>query len=594
VVSETRLAPPRPVAKAEPEPPPPSDAGEDIDVDFEEAAASVRAAAAATERMPASSAAASPPAAPPPPGAPPPPRERISSPGRDPLSSSGANRAAGGRDPLAGSGANRAAGGRDPLGRSGANRAARDPLSVSGSNAAAAVEEPGPGTVIHGRYQLERVIGRGGMGSVWLARDLTLDIDVAMKLIRHDRTTPEARGRLLQEARAAARIGHPSIVRIFDFGETEGGDPFIVMELLDGEPLSGVLLRRQRLAPLVAVGTLLPVASALVAAHAKGIVHRDLKPDNILLVSNEAGALIPKLLDFGIALLLDSDPERRFTLAGDVLGSPDYMSPEQARGEVDVGAPTDIWAFSVMLYEAITGRRPFQGSNYNALILSIITNEPRPTMDLAAGDAELWAILQRGLTKQVSGRWTSMRDMGTAVAAWAADRGLSDDVAGNSLSSHWLAGGRRRTLSLHPYSAAVPDAPTLPARPSPAPAPSAPYTPEIETLTRPPFVSNRKPWIALLLISIAGVIGLLVYLAATESSDPTPDPAAPPSAAAAAPPPAPLPAETAKAPSTSAPTVAPRPAGPAPSPGGRGAPLPSVKPRATTTGPPPAPDKIKF
>src|SRR5262249_40903109 len=153
-----------------------------------------------------------------------------------------------------------------------------------------------------------------------------------LKLIKREVSSPEAAERLLQEARAAARIGHSSIVRVFDFGRTDRGDPYIVMELLHGEPLAERMDRRGRTPATEAVEMLLPVASALRAAHAKGIVHRDLKPDNIILVADEANpeVVVPKIVDFGIAKLAGEDmAPRRVTLAGAILGSPDYMSPEQ-------------------------------------------------------------------------------------------------------------------------------------------------------------------------------------------------------------------------------------------------------------------------
>ena len=480
----------------------------------------------------------------------------------DPWSASGAPSAGGPssmRDTVASSGGSQSVlpGARrdPPLSTAGGSQsvlpgARRDPpLSMAGGSPSmlpGATDEREPGSIVAGRYLLERAIGRGGMGMVWVGRDLTLDIDVAIKLIRHDRAAPEARGRLLQEARAAARIGHPSIVRVFDFGESIEGDPFIVMELLHGESLSGVLQRRQRLAPLVAVSTLLPVASALVAAHSKGIVHRDLKPDNLLLVSTEAGALVPKLLDFGIARLLDADPERRFTLAGEVLGSPDYMSPEQARGEIDVGAATDIWAFSVLLYEAITGKRPFNGINYNALILAIITATPTPTTELAAGDGELWSILARGLEKDATARWPSMRELGVALAFWASERGLREDVAGSSLSSHWLAGTRRHVPSVYPpdsrRAAATASSPPSGPLTSPAiiaslpPAAAAPYLAE-EVMTLPPFVPRRRPWLVLGVTLALAAATAAVY--STCAADPAVAPLPGASAAPSSPPPAP-------------------------------------------------------
>ena len=305
-----------------------------------------------------------------------------------------------------------------------------------------------PGDVIDGKYRLTRIIGRGGMGAVWLAHNLPLDMDVAVKLIRRDRTAPEAPGRLLQEARAAARLKHPSIVRVFDFGESEQGDPFIVMELLNGESFAAILRRKKRLSPAIAVQTLLPVASALASAHAKGIVHRDLKPDNVLLITDESGALVPKVVDFGIAKLLSNDPDRPFTLAGEVLGSPDYMSPEQARGADNVGEATDIWAFSVVLYESVAGRRPFEGPNYNSLIAAILTNDPPPIPKLS--DPALWAILERGLTKNIALRWTSMRELGAALAQWAVDQGIEEDVCGNRIAKQWLEGAMRRIFTVYP------------------------------------------------------------------------------------------------------------------------------------------------
>jgi eukaryotic-like serine/threonine-protein kinase len=321
-------------------------------------------------------------------------------------------------------------------------RSAPDPSSSSYAYAA--------GNIIARKYRLTRIIGQGGMGAVWCAHNIPLDIDVAIKLIRRDRTPPEAAGRLLQEARAAARLKHPSIVRIFDFGESELGDPFIAMELLQGEPLSAVLRRKRRLPPTIAVQTLLPVASALASAHSKGIVHRDLKPDNIFLVNDEAGALVPKIVDFGIAKLMSSEIDRQVTQAGEVLGSPDYMSPEQARGAENVGEATDIWTFTVLLYETITGRRPFDGPNYNSLIAAILTLDPTPIAESGIHEPALWSILQRGLAKRVEQRWPTMRDLGAQLAAWVVERGIEDDVAGNPISKQWFGASGKRLLTVHP------------------------------------------------------------------------------------------------------------------------------------------------
>jgi len=326
----------------------------------------------------------------------------------------------------------------------------KEPARTSGLRAVAA-KDPAPrpatqghkylaGDVITRKYRLTQVLGEGGMGAVWLARNIALDVDVAIKLIRRDVATLETSQRLLQEARAAARLRHPSIVRVFDFGETEHDDPFIVMEVLSGDSLCEVLGKRGRLPAAEAVRTLLPIVSALSAAHQQGIVHRDLKPDNIVLVSDGDAGMVPKVVDFGIAKLREENVDGSITLAGSILGSPDYMSPEQARGRDAIDERTDVWSLSVVLYEAISGHVPFEAPNYNALLTAILNDEPVPTFEFAAGDAALWEIIKRGLSKDPDARWPSMRTMGTALAEWLLERDVDTDVAGTSLTAHWMRG----------------------------------------------------------------------------------------------------------------------------------------------------------
>jgi eukaryotic-like serine/threonine-protein kinase len=306
------------------------------------------------------------------------------------------------------------------------------------------------GDVIGGKYRLRHVLGEGGMGMVWQARNDVLCVDVAIKFIRQEVSSPELTARLLMEARAAARIDHPSIVRVLDFGESELLDPFIVMELLRGEQLVEAIERKKRFSPATALRTLLPIASALAAAHERKIVHRDLKPENVLLVKNDRGDIVPKLVDFGIARNWSETAGRDASKAGTVLGSPDYMSPEQARGIVNVDGQADIWAFSVVLYETLTGRRPFVGGNYQELVAQILIKEPTPTTEHGAGDAALWSIIERGLAKDCAARWPTMQDMGAALSRWAIANGVEDDVTGTSLAVHWLSDGEQRPLSDRP------------------------------------------------------------------------------------------------------------------------------------------------
>ena len=198
------------------------------------------------------------------------------------------------------------------------------------------------GDVIAGKYRLEALLGEGGMGTVWRAINLQLEAPVALKLIRNELDRTSLARRLKQEARAAAKLGHPAIVRVFDVGDSDLGDPYIVMELLNGRTLGRLLASEQRLSAVQGVQLLLPVADALMTAHAKGIVHRDLKPDNVFL-AYEGEQLQPKLLDFGIAKLADEGGQSlHLTQTGAVLGSPEYMSPEQARGQDNIDHRTDI------------------------------------------------------------------------------------------------------------------------------------------------------------------------------------------------------------------------------------------------------------
>jgi serine/threonine-protein kinase len=294
------------------------------------------------------------------------------------------------------------------------------------------------GDVIADRYRLVKKIGQGGMGVVWVAHSLVLGVDVALKLIRAGTSSPGVASRMAREAHAAARLGHPALVRVFDFGWTTRGDPFLVMELVLGEALSALLRREVRVGAVRAVQILLPIADGLRCAHEKGIVHRDIKPENVFLATDNFGRMQPKLLDFGIAKLDLPAIEARITQMGAVLGSPEFMSPEQARGQQDIDARSDIWSMSVMLYEMISGTLPFQDRNYNALMQAILNDEPVPTTEFAAGDAGLWKLVARGLAKKREERWSSMTEFGEALALWLYEHGVKEDACGNSVRALWL------------------------------------------------------------------------------------------------------------------------------------------------------------
>jgi serine/threonine-protein kinase len=295
------------------------------------------------------------------------------------------------------------------------------------------------GRVIAGKYRLERLLGEGGMGAVWRAFHLQLEVPVALKLLRGGDNANELRERMRVEGRAVAKLVHPNIVRVFDIGEAESGEPFIVMELLNGESL-GAILDRGALAPISAIQLLLPIAEALSLAHSRGVVHRDLKPDNIL-IATEGSVVQPKLLDFGIAKVRSAlaSGAPALTQTGMLLGSPDYMSPEQAHGSTDIDERSDVWSFCVVLYEALAGQTPFQGENCQATLRSVAYDEPLPLTAAAEVDPELSELVQRGLAKDREQRPASIFELGRALAAWLWAHGVYEDATGCSLEAKWLA-----------------------------------------------------------------------------------------------------------------------------------------------------------
>ena len=229
-----------------------------------------------------------------------------------------------------------------------------------------------------GRYRLDAVLGRGGMGSVWLAHHLTLNSPVAIKLIDPEIALESAVvERFMREAQAAAALRSPHVVQTLDYG-VHGRIPYIAMELLDGESLAQRLARVRCLSPADTAKVLTHIARALGKAHDLGIVHRDLKPDNVFLVKNDDEE-IAKVLDFGIAKLTHTSLEAASqTQTGALLGTPYYMSPEQAEGAKTIGPRSDMWSMGVIAFECLLGERPFRGSSIGDLVLRICA-KPMPT-----------------------------------------------------------------------------------------------------------------------------------------------------------------------------------------------------------------------
>jgi serine/threonine protein kinase len=230
------------------------------------------------------------------------------------------------------------------------------------------------GTVLGGKYRLESLIGRGGMGSVWRAEHLELRAPVAVKLLESDgmARTEEAIRRFHREARAAAAIRSAHVVQILDHSVDQAtGWPFIVMELLEGESLAQRISRVTRISPAEAARIFTQVARALSRAHEAGIIHRDLKPDNVFLVRNDDDE-VAKVLDFGIAKApVHAISGDAGTATGTVMGTAYYMSPEQISGTKNVDFRTDLWALGVMVCECLTGQRPFDADTIGGLTLRI-------------------------------------------------------------------------------------------------------------------------------------------------------------------------------------------------------------------------------
>jgi eukaryotic-like serine/threonine-protein kinase len=254
-----------------------------------------------------------------------------------------------------------------------------------------------PGQLLARRYRLERIVGEGGMGVVWAATHVLTEKSCALKFLKEHRAKdPRSHARLLNEARAACRVRHPNVAQVHDILELANGVPFIVMDLLDGEPLSARLARRERLGFGEALAILVPAVSAVAAAHELGIVHRDLKPDNIFLERGTHDADVVKVLDFGIAKRFDTTiavdsrdgfgpviaPRGGLTTTYSAIGTPSYMAPEQLRSDEAISSAVDVWALGIVLFECLTGARPLRDEVSHAVELPRARHE----IGKAAGD----------------------------------------------------------------------------------------------------------------------------------------------------------------------------------------------------------------
>jgi len=288
-------------------------------------------------------------------------------------------------------------------------------------------EDPIIGTTLLGRYLVTEKIGQGGMGAVYEATHTLIGKRVAVKVLLDKYARKEqVVARLEQEARLASSIGHEHIIDITDFGQTEDGRTFVVMEFLEGESLAECLHREGALPETRILQIAQQVASALSAAHAKGIVHRDVKPENVFLIRRKDVDYV-KVVDFGISKSLRNsdlgeEDSPRLTQTGMVLGTPLYMSPEQARGDDELDQRIDVYALGVIMYELATGRVPYSGTNYLSIISQVLNDDPVPPREIRPElSAEFEAIVLRAMAKDREVRYQSTDELVADVQALLED-----------------------------------------------------------------------------------------------------------------------------------------------------------------------------
>jgi serine/threonine-protein kinase len=287
------------------------------------------------------------------------------------------------------------------------------------------------GAVLNGRFRLVRLLGEGGMGAVFEADSLRGEGKFAIKLLHPEFTNePQVASRFFAEADAVQSLSHPNIAKVYELARAEDGTPYMVMELLQGVTLTAFISKHEPMPMHHAAPILHEILQALTLAHARRIVHRDLKPDNVFLVRDARGAYTAKVLDFGIAKVMDAAGGMGGkTRTGALLGTPGYMSPEQIRNSKSVDPRSDLWSLGAMFYELVTGCEPIPADNDFARLTATITTDARPIEQIAPHLAAWGQFFRRALAKDLTARFQSAEEMdhslmllasgGPQVPAWS-------------------------------------------------------------------------------------------------------------------------------------------------------------------------------
>jgi serine/threonine-protein kinase len=399
------------------------------------------------------------------------------------------------------------------------------------------------GELIDNKYRIIRIIGEGGMGAVYEGENVRINRRVAIKVLHAGLTAnEEVAQRFEREAQAAGRIGNDHILEVIDLGTLANGDRFIVMELLDGEPLSSRISARKRLTPFELAPLVRQSLVGLGAAHRAGIVHRDLKPDNIFILKSKAGQKdFVKIIDFGISKFQPlAGDGMKMTRTGAVMGTPYYMSPEQASGSHEADQRSDLYSIGVMMFEAVTGQVPFDGTTFNQLMFKIVLSDvPRPESLVPDLDPAFATLISKAMARDPAQRFQSADQFIAAIDAWLkTGQAVSVPPTADPAAAALVPGG------VKPAAAGAP-----------TPATSGSWSQSSDhhlPLKKGPSVGLIAGLVVGLLVVGGGVAYALLAGGSKEAAQPTA-----PSAAVAAEPPAPSTPEVKPAEPT--PTVAPTP-----------------------------------